>query len=144
MEKLTSDLSDDPTTRQNPIRKCAQAAQIYSYRLFAISIGYCISGSNRLSDYQYVRSEACREGRGAFASGYFIMDVYAITNTQTFQDSIAELSTTTAADITTVASNASVDSMLTGSSQSHRYSMFNMCVALAAVMTVLSIITNLL
>ena len=96
LERLTPDLSDDPTTRTSPIRKCATAAQEYSYRFFAISIGYCISGSNRQSDYQYVRSDACQNGIGAYLSGYFIMDVYEVVNSQTFQDSISAVSTTTA------------------------------------------------
>ncbi len=76
-------------TRTNPIRKCASAAQDYFFRLFALSIGYCISGSNNLDDYQYVCSEACRDGKGAYVSSYFIMDVYEIVDTQTFQDSIS-------------------------------------------------------
>ena len=103
MENLTPELSDNPTTRTNPIRKCATAAQQYSYRLFALSTGYCISGSNRRSDYQYVRSDTCRNGIGAYVSGYFVMDVYEIVNLQTFRDSIS------AQDVTTTTGNRGIN-----------------------------------
>ncbi len=108
LEKLTEDLMDDPTTRTNPIRKCASAAQDYSYRLFALSTGYCISGSNNLRDYQYVRSEACRDGIGAYVSGYFIMDVYEIVNTRTFQDSISTEVVMTTLPVATGSNSTSV------------------------------------
>ena len=87
LEGLTEDLSDDPRTRTNPIRKCGAGAQEFNFNLFAVSTGYCISGSNRLRDYQYVRSRFCNNGVGGFIFGYFVMDVYEIVDTQVFQDS---------------------------------------------------------
>ena len=91
LEGLTEDISDDPLTRTEPIRKCGQAAREFQYSVFAVSIGYCISGSNRVRDYQYVRAGICNNGIGGYSSGYFVMDVYAIVDVQTFQDSVEEI-----------------------------------------------------
>jgi len=91
LEGLTPDLSDNPFTRTDPIRKCGQAARNFSFTLFAVSAKYCISGSNRLSDYQYVETTFCRDGVGGYVSGYFVMDVYQIVNIQSFQDSAAQI-----------------------------------------------------
>ena len=88
LEGSTEDLSDDPVTRTNPIRKCGSAAQQRRFTYFAISVGYCISGSNRLSDYQYVRSNLCQNGVGNYYRGYFLMDIYQIVNQGTFADSL--------------------------------------------------------
>ncbi len=128
LEKLTKDLMDDPTTRTNPIRKCASAAQDYSYSLFALSAGYCISGSNNRLDYQYVRSEACRDGRGAFVSGYFIMDVYEIVNTRTFQDSISPEGAMTTLPVTT-SSNTTSASLGSGAAGLYCYSLWVLLIA---------------
>ena len=48
-----------------------------------------MSGSNTISDYEYVQSTACADGRGGFSSGHFIMDVYVIINKIMFRDSLA-------------------------------------------------------
>lgn len=88
MEGQTRDLSDSPFSRTFPVSKCGVASQERNYDYFGVTLGYCISGSNLLSDYQYVPSQLCREGRGGYSRGYFIMDVYQITNQQSFSDSV--------------------------------------------------------
>ena len=91
LEELTPDLSDEPSTRTDPIRKCGQAAQDFSFTFFALSAKYCISGSNKLSDYQQKQSTLCRDGVGGYSSGYFVMDVYQINNAQAFQVSAHQI-----------------------------------------------------
>ena len=78
---------DDPFTRVNPVSKCGTAAQQLDFNFFGVTQGYCISGSNQLSDYQYVSSSFCRDGRGGFSKdfGMYVMDVYEITSSQLFQ-----------------------------------------------------------
>ena len=83
LEGRNSDLSDDPRTRVNAVSKCGLQAQKENFKFFGIAFGYCISGSSRLSDYQYIRSRQCRDGRGAY-NGNFIMDVYEIDDPQRF------------------------------------------------------------
>lgn len=89
LEGRNRDLSDNPFSRTNPVSKCGLAAQNGSFFLFGVSLGYCISGSNRLADYQYVQSSLCRDGRGGYSRGYFIMDVFEISNQRSFMDSVA-------------------------------------------------------
>ena len=91
LEEMTPDLSDEPFTRTDPIRKCGQAAQSFSFIFFALSAKYCISGSNKLSDYQRKKSTLCRDGVGSYSSGYFVMDVYQINNAQAFQVSAPQI-----------------------------------------------------
>lgn len=88
MEGRTPELSDNPFTRQNPVSKCGVAADNEMYKIIGVTLGYCISGSNMLSDYQYVSSSLCQDGRGGYSRGYFIMDVYEITNEPVFRDSV--------------------------------------------------------
>ena len=90
LEGTTPDLSDDPFTRQNPVSKCGIAAQNQTYFFFGVTLGYCISGSNVFSDYTYYNSSLCRDGRGGYNRGYFIMDVYEITDQQSFRDSVVQ------------------------------------------------------
>lgn len=87
LEGRTPALSDNPFTRQNPVSKCGIATQNENFFLFGVTLGYCISGSNNLQDYQYVTSGLCMNGRGGYSRGYFIMDVYEITSQQLFRDS---------------------------------------------------------
>ena len=87
LEDTTEELMDDPLQRTDPIRKCGRAAQQQGYNYFAISVGYCISSSNSIHDYQYVLSNLCNHGIGGYSGGYFVMDVYHITNMQLFKDS---------------------------------------------------------
>ena len=114
MEGETADLSDNPRARTNPIGKCGAGAQAGGYSIFSISTGYCISGSNRLSDYQYVQNTYCRNGVGGTVRAtngnlYYVMDVYRIQDPQVFLDSVSQVATTTEATeapTTTESSNA--------------------------------------
>jgi len=85
LEGLTEDLSDQPRNRIDPVRKCGQGAQQFRFSLFSVSANYCISGSNRLSDYQTTDSTLCQDGVGAYRFGVFFMDVYQIVSNQDFQ-----------------------------------------------------------
>ena len=67
LEGTTVDLSDNPLLREEPIRKCGTAAQELRLDTFAVSVGYCISGSNDLSDYQTYPSLLCENGEGQLA-----------------------------------------------------------------------------
>ena len=91
LEEMTPDLSDEPSTRTDPIRKCGQAAQDFSFNFFALSANYCISGTNKSSDYQQKQSTLCRDGVGGYSLGYFVMDVYQINNAQAFQVSAHQI-----------------------------------------------------
>lgn len=104
LEGETPELSDDPRTRENPIQKCGTTAQLFNFRIFAVSVGYCISGSNRLSDYQYISNSFCDNGDGGYVSGYFVMDVYQIQDQQRFLDSVVQVPETT-----TTNANANTD-----------------------------------
>ncbi len=141
LERLTPDLQDNPTTRTQPLRKCALAAQQYSFDLFALSAGYCISGSNDIMDYQYVRSESCMDGKGAFVSGYFIMDVYEILDNQRFQDSVSsveEEEVTTLPPITTIGDlDASLSAGRGGATGVYVYSMWLLTASLILTLLVL-------
>ena len=102
LEGDTPDLSDNPRTRTNPIGKCGAGAQASGYRVFSISTGYCISGSNRISDYQYVQNTFCQNGIGGTVRAtngnlYYVMDVYQIQDPQVFLDSVSQVATTTEA-----------------------------------------------
>ena len=66
LEGTTTDLSDNPFLREEPIRKCGTAAQEFRFDVFAVSVGYCISGSNDLSDYQIYTSSLCENGEGTY------------------------------------------------------------------------------
>ncbi len=111
LEGETDDLTGNPRTRTNPIGKCGAGAQAGGYRIFSISTGYCISGSNRLSDYQYVQNTYCRNGVGGTVRAtngnlYYVMDVYQIQDSQVFLDSVSQVATTTVeAPTTTESSN---------------------------------------
>ncbi len=94
MEQIASQLTDEPTTRTDPVRKCGIAVLSLGYRVFALTAGgYCISGSNRLPLYQYSRSQLCVNGRGGYNNDTesFVLDVYVITNRQMFDNSAAEI-----------------------------------------------------
>ena len=81
LEGSTPDLSDNPRNRMNAIVKCQEAAQQFGFNIFAVSLGYCISGSNWLSDYQLnpASDDRCHSGLGGRATGYITMNVYQIT-----------------------------------------------------------------
>ena len=86
LEGRTSELHDNPFQRTEPVPKCARAASLFSYSIIGVSAGYCISGNNRLSDFTRISSNLCRDGKGAYGSGLFYMDVYTITDTSVFSD----------------------------------------------------------
>lgn len=116
LEGRNPDLTDDPLTRENPVSKCGLAAQTESFLFFGVTQGYCISGSNRLSDYQYVRSGLCMDGKGGYSRGYFIMDVYEITSQQNFRDSVVVNDTAiTESDVLSTTAQDSSSSSSTGS-----------------------------
>lgn len=64
MEGLTSELTDDPLRREDPIRKCGSAAQMFGFDAFAVTVGYCISGSSDVEDYMTYPSTLCQQGIG--------------------------------------------------------------------------------
>ena len=78
------EVSDKPSDRQQPVKKCAQAAEKLGYSLFAVSVNHCISGSNAVADYQTTKAGFCSDGVGGYKRGYYAMDVYWIANSETF------------------------------------------------------------
>ena len=144
MEGETPDLSDNPRTRTNPIGKCGAAATRYG--LFSISTGYCISGSNRLSDYQYVRNTYCRNGVGGTVRAtngnlYYVMDVYRIQDSQVFLDSVAQVATTTEAPTTTESSDVAAGVDL---SVDNGAPVINTCLTLLLTLAIVTLTTILL
>ena len=116
LEGRTRDLSDNPITRVNPASKCGVAAQTLNFRFFGVTLGYCISGSNLLSDYQYVQSQLCRDARGGYNRGFFIMDVYEVTNQQSFSDSLESIQNGNTSNITMTTQNSSARGLITPTS----------------------------
>ena len=90
LDGSTPDLSDTPRSRMNAVVKCQQAATQFGFEIFAISLGYCISGSNRLSDYQLnpASDDSCHNGLGGRVSGRFAMDLYQIPVAGTLSDQV--------------------------------------------------------
>ena len=74
----------------NAVVKCQQATTHFGFEIFAISLGYCISGSNRLSDYQLnpASDDSCHNGLGGRVSGRFAMDLYQIPVAGTLSDQV--------------------------------------------------------
>ena len=150
LEGETQDLTDDPLTREEPVRKCGTAAQLLGYRYFAVTTGYCVSGSSNLTDYtlylapqpdlcvsgigeevvtlhmdthvhihlhtcthtHICTSHACTHARniGGWYAGYFLMDVYEITDAQRFADSVESI---VGSETTPEAMDATTSSALT-------------------------------
>ena len=78
LEGSTADLNDNPLQRKDPIRKCGVAAQLYNFNIFGVSVGYCISGSNNLLEYQRIETGVCEQGIGeqkGYASALIIFDL---------------------------------------------------------------------
>ena len=88
LEGSTPDLSDNPRNRMGAIAKCQNAAQQFGFTMFAVCLGYCISGSSRLSDYQLkpAGDNNCHNGLGGRASGGITMDVYQIVGERQLSD----------------------------------------------------------
>ena len=122
MEGLTPDLSDNPRTRTNPIQKCGMAAQQYNYAMFAVSIGYCISGSNR--EFYYTssgESVMCHHGVGGYnnVTHEFMMDVYRITDATAFRDSLTQVAMTTSSSRLTQPTDSSGNAGRVGNGGAH-------------------------
>ena len=155
LEKTTPELRDSPLTRERPVSKCGVAAQKLNYDIFGITLGHCLSGTNRLSDYQYIASSLCRDGRGAYRRNSFIMDVYEITDGRSFSDSVMQInnpnwyatnSTTTTKVVTSTAATDTVTDSTEESSSgsgdmdgtSTGYMLtYNIVVLLSAVLTIM-------
>lgn len=76
MEGLHSTLNDDYKKRTNPVTKCAEAAKIYGYKIFAVQNGgQCFADPNAGKTYTtYGPSNRCRFGLG----GTLANDVYRL------------------------------------------------------------------
>ena len=87
-EDTTPNLSDDPFNRTEPVRKCGTVVLKDGYTIFALGLGMCCGGSNNLEAYTSAgESIVCQEGSGGYFGGYIAIDVYMITDIQSFQDS---------------------------------------------------------
>ena len=64
LEGTTEDLSDNPWEREDPVSKCGAAAQLYNFNVFALAVGFCISGSSNLQLYQSFETDFCEGGVG--------------------------------------------------------------------------------
>lgn len=87
-EGKTDELSDNPIFRSKPVEKCGKGALEFHMKIFALSLGYCISGSNSSADYLTSSGTYCTKGRGGYYSNYFYMDVYEIQSKQSFSDAL--------------------------------------------------------
>ncbi len=87
LEGSTTDLSDDPKTRTEPVRKCATKAVQDGYKVFALVAGSCHSGVSSLEEFTAGnQSNLCTELDVAVA-----VDVYNVTDLQAFKET-AQLS----------------------------------------------------
>lgn len=92
IEGETEDLTDNPFQREDPIRKCGTSALSLGYNAFALTLGYCISGSSDPINYQTQSGiNICRDGKGGYIYGYFFMDVYVVNDVQSFSDSVFDI-----------------------------------------------------
>ena len=73
------------------MRICGTSALSLGYNAFALTLGYCISGSSDPINYQTVSGDICREGKGGYIYGYFFMDVYVVNDVQSFSDSVFDI-----------------------------------------------------
>ena len=142
LEGTTPDVSDDAESRENPVSKCGVAAQQSNYKFFAVSLGYCLSGSNEIRDYQDDASDLCEDGKGAYtyyAGGYYIMDVYEIYDTGSFSDSVIQIANPT--DLADTATDSTEDTSGSGDANSGyklTHSLIVIISALAIVFTVIA------
>lgn len=92
-ENSSPQLNGEPTERERPLSMCGYTAFSNGYNIFGLSFGgHCITGSSRIHDYQYQPSGLCRHGKGGYYEGWYIMDVYEITNQKSFKNSFAQIS----------------------------------------------------
>ena len=137
LEGTTLDLSDDASKRNRPVSKCGTAVERRGYEFFGVSTGYFFSGSNNLRDYQYIATDLCKDGKGAYSrenGGWFIMSVYQITNQASLSDSVILLNTPVTNDVNDMMATE------TGSGLVHTYnfgllvsSFFTVLLAMAAI-----------
>ena len=72
------------------MRRCGSAARRGGHTHFALALGMCYSGSDNQADYIVAgESEACDKGRGNLLNGHFSIDVYNITDSTSFQESVS-------------------------------------------------------
>ncbi len=88
LEGTSPELSDNPFTRVDPIRKCGTGAVESGYDIFSLTERICISGSSVLRDYETFEADGfCRDGTGGYTYGFYFMDVYELFDIPNFADS---------------------------------------------------------
>ena len=60
----------------NAVKNCAAKSQDLGFTIFAVVLGYCISASNNMEDYNSRRSSLCVDGEGRYVNGKLYLDVY--------------------------------------------------------------------
>ena len=122
LEGKTDELKDNPIFRSKPIEKCGKGALEFHMKIFALSLGYCISGSNNTGDYQTSSGTYCSKGRGGYYSNYFYMDVYQIESKQSFSDALQGIVRSSPAapvpTVTPVSTGTPEDNQFSGASSS--------------------------
>ena len=128
-------------TRTNSVEKCGLAAIQQGYEYFGVSIGYCISGSNNLEDYNSTSTfypGYCSDGVGGvvyyWRYTYFFMDVYKVTDASSFTtsaDSAIAGAVTTAPPTSTVGEDESSGVTV------HKHSLLLLSITLAIVLATL-------
>ncbi|XP_019850969.1 PREDICTED: zinc metalloproteinase nas-14-like [Amphimedon queenslandica] len=91
LENLTPDLSDSAITREKAVEKCGMGALQYHYKAFSVTLGFCISGSNRTEAYTQFEGYFCRDGKGGNFDQFLFMDVYEIEQPQAYSDALQEV-----------------------------------------------------
>lgn len=64
---------------ENAVRNCAVRSESYGFTIFAVVLGYCISASNDVEDYNSRSSSWCVNGEGRYIHGRLYLDVYTST-----------------------------------------------------------------
>ena len=60
----------------NAVKNCAAKSQDLGFTVFAVVLGYCISASNNVEDYNTRRSSLCVSGEGRYVNEKLYLDVY--------------------------------------------------------------------
>lgn len=79
IEGLTTNLTDNPLRRTNPILRCRKAASELGYGVFGVSLGYCILGSSDVLDFQQEPAHGCDNGTGGYVHDVMLMNVYVFS-----------------------------------------------------------------
>ena len=117
LENLTPDLSDSAINREKPVEKCGMGALQFNYTAFSITLGFCISGSNRTEAYTQFQGYFCQNGKGGNFDQFLFMDVYEIEEPQAYSDALQEVLYST----TIVRPSATVSTKSTTSTHSTTY-----------------------